>query len=207
MPKILKRKGTRSQRKFKPTWYKATVHSTEQFWNTQSFISTGKERFPLGNAYFIDEHGFRQYHLKFLKGITVYIDPEKTRSASRPTNTRSGRQLLERFYELKLKPLAFKWVKAKNSLETSHWICVYPAHYLVIVEQSDRGMHVNDHMASLYYRINGGMILLAQQEYEGHLKGNADYDQPSILQEELRDWRINRGWYQDASIRDAIYEI
>lgn len=204
MPKVISRKKVR---KFKPTWYKSEVHSTESFWNTKCFISTGKERYPLGNAYFIDEQGFRQYCVKFLRGVTVYIDPERTRKADQRDNIRSGRQLLERFYSLRLAPISFKWCKAQSSLDTSHWVCVYPAHFLVKVEQSEKGMHTDDHEANLYYRTESGSICIAQQLYEGHLKGNYQYEQPYILQGELRDWRINRGWFQDAITRETIFEI
>lgn len=205
MPKLIKKKA---RKKFIPKRYPATVHSTETFWNTKSFISSGKERYPLGNAYFIDEHGFRHYCLKFRKGITVYIDPDRTYKAHHNPSERTGRQLLDRFYSLKLKPLAFKWVKAKSSLETNHWICVYPAHYLVKVEQSEKGgMHTDDHLATLYVRSDRGLIAIALQYYEGHLKGNFEYSQPEILQEELREWRLTKCWYQDASIRDATFEV
>lgn len=204
MPKLISRKA---RKKFKPKWHKATVHSTNEFWNTKAIISNGKERFPLGNAYIHDEHGFRVYLTKFPKGVTFYIDPERTYHADTRTNTKTGRELLQRFYDLKLAPLSFKWIKARTPLETAHWICVYPAHFLVLVEKSDKGMHVDDHEATLYFRSGQGLIAIARQLYEGHLKGNADYDQPSILQEELREWRLTKAWFQDAITREERFEV
>lgn len=192
-------------------WYPAVVHSTQEFWNTKSFIATGKERFPLGNAYFLDVQGFRQYCIKFKPGLRVFIDPEKTNGVfhySTSIPTRTGRQLLERFYELKLKPLAFKWVKAKTALETTHWICVYPAHYLVKIFMSEsKQYHANDHLAILYFRIDTGMIQIAEQDYEGHIRGNEEYSQPEIIQEELREWRLHRQWFQDAMTREQVFEL
>jgi hypothetical protein len=202
MPRIISRKP---RKKFKWRKYPATVHSTNEFWNTQAVISSGQS-FPKGNAYILDEWGFRLYLTKFPKGVTVYLDPEQTRRKETRENLRTGRELLNRFYELKLAPLAFKWVKAKNALENHHWICVYPAHYLAIVELSDKGMHVDDHVATLYYRSERGLIAIAQNLYEGHLRGNAEYPQPSILQEELREWRIGRMWFQDAICREEVFE-
>jgi hypothetical protein len=204
MPKLIK-KG--KPKKYVPTWYKATVHSTDLFWNTRAIIIQGHERFPLVNAYILDDQGFRLYLTKFPRGATVYIDPERTHRVDTRTNTRSGRQLLHRFYELKLAPISFTWKKAKTPFESNRWICVYPCHFLVAVEQSERGMHVNDHEATLYYRSDHGPIAIAQQLYEGHLKGNVEYDQPSILQGELREWRLTKAWFQDAMTRDQIFEI
>jgi hypothetical protein len=204
MPKLISRKA---KKKFKPTWYKATVHSTNEFWNTKAIISDGKQRYPLGNAYILDEQGFRVYLTRFPKGATFYIDPERTTRSDTRLNTKTGRELLQRFYDLKLAPLVFKWIKAKTPLETAHWICVYPVHYLVIVEKSEKGMHVDDHEATLYYRGTHGLIAIARQLYEGHLKGNSEYDQPSILQEELREWRLTKAWFQDAITREERFEV
>lgn len=193
-------------------WYKSTTHSTREFWATKSFIATGKERFPKGNAYFLDAQGFRQYCVRFQKGLMVFIDPERTRGAYEKEEStiarRTGRQLLERFYELKLKPLAFKWIKAKTSLDTSHWICVYPAHYLVKVYLSEsKKYHAKDHLAILYFRTDTQLIQVAEQDYEGHLRGNEEYDQPSILQGELREWRLQRLWFQDAMTREQVFDL
>lgn len=192
-------------------WHRATTPSTREFWATRSFIATGEERFPLGNAYFIDSQGFRQYCIRFQPGLMIFIDPEKTPGAypqEKSIRTKTGRELLERFYELKLKPLAFKWVKARTALETTHWICVYPAHYLVMVELStSKKYHAKDHLASLYFRTDTGLIQIAEQDYEGHLRGNEDYDQPSILQSELREWRLQRLWFQDAMTSEQVFNL
>lgn len=176
-------------------------------------LRKGVRDYPLGNAYCLVPIGrtqlvYRQYARRFKKGITVYIDDEITARYTnhRPTG-KTGKYLLDRFYDLKLAPLAFKWIKARNKLETNHWVCLYPAHYLVLVEQSMKGMHAEDHTASLFYRGERDTILIAQQEYEGHLKGNDEYDQPSILQSELREWRINRMWFQDAFTRETVFDV
>lgn len=173
-----------------------------------------QRRYPLGNAYCLVPIGhselvYREYAVTFPRGVKVYIDPDKNANGHHgpDANQRTGRQLLERFYNLKLSPLTFKWYKAKTPLETSHWTCLYPAHYLVIVEKSDQGMHAKDHLATLYYRSSIGPVPIAQQEYEGHLKGNDEYDQPSILQEELREWRLKKQWFQDAFTREMIFDI
>lgn len=172
-----------------------------------------RRRYPLGNAYCLVPIGnselvYREYAVTFQSGVKVYIDPEKSNNNHHLADCqRTGRQLLQRFYDLKLAPLVFKWYKAKNRLETNHWLCLYPAHYLVKVEQSEKGVHSRDHLATLFYRGETDIIPIAQQEYEGHLKGNDEYDQPSILQEELREWRLKKQWFQDAFTRETIYEI
>lgn len=171
-----------------------------------------QRRYPLGNAYCLVPIGrsslvFREYAVKFPKGVQVHVDEEKTERILTYTSPVTGRRLLQRFYDLELKPQVFKWIKAKSSLETSHWLCLYPARYLVIVELSDEGFHAKDHLAMLFYRSSDGPILIAQQEYEGHLKGNSEYPQPSILQEELRDWRLTKAWYQDPVTRETTYEM
>lgn len=176
-----------------------------------------QKEYPLGNAYCLVPIGrsqlvFREYARRFPKGVQVHIDHEMTAIPQRPKGV-TGRQLLQRFYDLQPRPISFKLEKSRNKFVNSRWLVAYPMHFMVIMEISEKAGFADDHECTLYYvntihRVMPGkdrneLIPIAHQLYRGFfLQG-----QPDDLRGELKEWREEKQWFQNANLRDAVHEI